>query len=878
MKTFASAILLVLPLAVSAGVCDTAWDGDKIVSSLSGRSANLRIPLKDKNQATTEIILGQLQAFHEAKDRISRVVGITPTFLVCGDAAPNAFAGPGPSGAVVAVSVGMLNLANGDRDMAAAVIGHEFAHHVKQHGANSQVRENVLGILGLIAGVALEYNLQKKHGVSNVGLDLGQTGATLVGRKFDRDQEREADDLGFQYMLSAGYNPEGAVRLWDRMSRLGGGGGWFYDTHPGSDERIDLFKAKIASSPQAQQIIAKSRNDALLLSGTESRTSDQAVAFAPSYQVSDAQRAFQEGVLAYQAGKYAQAYEKFNSSAVAGYPPAQGALGYHLEKGYGTQVNLAEAVSWYRKAAEQGVPSAQVSLGSLYERGVGVPQSDAEAFAMYSKAAEKGYPPGILSLASMYERGKGSPKDAAKAFALVKKISDQGVPAGHYALSRAYALGIGVEKKQAESASLLRKAAEMGDLPAQTTLGRLYIKGASGMPKNPDEGISWIKKAADNNHAPALYELGSAYETGSGIGKDLGMAIDYYTKASSRGLKDADVALTRLKTQDIASRSGAQPAIDESDAQICDRFASFEDLPDRGIKKAYFGFIEIDKALPACLAVLKKNPGNTRVQAQLARMYFQQGKFSEGVDLARKSIKEQRISLVVLAYAQGHGLGGYSVDLSETAKLLRQAVDRGESEAMEDLSTAYAFGKGVPKDERQALELLQRASDSGNLDAAFNLATVRYRGLLGTTKDTDEALRLMQKAADIGALPSAQLRLGMILTEREKRVTPEAQRYFTSAKEQLERFSEMGSARARVMLGEMYERGIGISKDPSKAVELYRAAASHSNTTGMTRLGIAHLNGVGTEKNLAEGRLWLEKAAKMGSDTAIKKLAEISSG
>lgn len=340
----------------------------------------------------------------------------------------------------------------------------------------------------------------------------------------------------------------------------------------------------------------------------------------------------------------------------------------------------------------------------------------------------------------------------------------------------------------------------------------------------------------------------------------------------------ADVALSRLKTQEVALRSGAQPANDKTDAQVCDRFASFDNLPDRGIKKAYFGFIDVEQALPACLAALRKNPGDTRVQAQLARIYFQQGKFVEGVDLARKSMKEQRISLVVLAYAQSHGLGGYSVDLSEAAKLLKNAVERGEPEAMDDLSTAYAFGKGLPKDERQALELLQRSADSGNLDAAFSLATVRYRGLLGTTKDTEEALRLMQKAADSGSLPSAQLRLGMILVEREKRVTAEAQRYLSSAKEQLERFSQLGSARARSMLGEIYEKGIGTGKDPAKAVELYRAAANHGNSTGMSRLGIAYLNGVGTEKNPAEGKLWLEKAAKMGSDMAIKKLAEISSG
>ena len=148
--------------------------------------------------------------------------------------------------------------------------------------------------------------------------------------------------------------------------------------------------------------------------------------------------------------------------------------------------------------------------------------------------------------------------------------------------------------------------------------------------------------------------------------------------------------------------------------------------------------------------------------------------------------------------------------------------------------------------------------------------------MLGLNKDTDEALRLMQKAADSGALPAAQLRLGMILVEREKRVTTEAQRYFASAREQLERFSQMGSARARTMLGEMYERGIGVEKNPSKAVDLYRAAASHGNSNGMTRLGIAYLNGVGTEKNPAEGKMWLERAAMTGSDSAAKKLAELS--
>jgi len=215
--------------------------------------------------------------------------------------------------------------------------------------------------------------------------------------------------------------------------------------------------------------------------------------------------------------------------------------------------------------------------------------------------------------------------------------------------------------------------------------------------------------------------------------------------------------------------------------------------------------------------------------------------------------------------------------LAEAAKLLQQGVDRGEPEAMNDLGGAYAQGKGVEKDERRAFDLLQRAADTGDLEAIYNLAGVRFSGRLGATKDIDESLRLMQKSADSG-LPIAQLRLGMILATREKRMTQEAHRYISSAREQIERSANQGSAWARAALGEIYERGVGVSKDPAKAFDLYRMAASHSNVTAMTRLGVAYLDGIGTEKNPTEGKQWLEKAAKMGSEAAEKKLREVSGG
>lgn len=862
------------PLAAAASVCDTAWDADKIVSTLSGRPSYIKIPLKDKNQSTNEVTLAQVRAFHDAKEKIARVAGMSPTFIICDDRAPNAFASPGSKGEIVGVTLGMLRLVDGDSDMAAAVIGHEFAHHIKRHGAASQSRDAVLSLIGLVAGIALEYNIQKKHGVEGLGLDLGQVGSSLVSRKFDRDQEREADDLGFQYMLAAGFNPTGSIKLAERFSRLGqGGGGWFFDSHPGWDERGELFKTKIASSPEAQQIIAHATSSPRQAE-TGGSSAGQAVAFAPSYQTSEVQKGFQAGLTLYRDGKHSQAFEQWRSAANSGYPPAQWALGFLYEKGQGTQANITEAVSWYRKAAEQGLPGAQLALGGLYERGQGVAQSDSEAFSLFSKAADRGYPPAIVALGSMYERGKGTPKDATKAFELYKKASDLGSAPGHYALSRAYSAGIGVEKNLTEASTLLRKAADMGNEAAQVTIGVQYMQGLGGMSKNQEEALVWFRKAAEKNYPSALYQLGAAYESGAGVGMDIGTASDYYTKAAKGGLKDAEVALSRLKSQEDTQRASERASSDKTDAQQCDRFAAFEDAPERGIRKAYFGFIDIEQALPPCLAAYKKNPKNSRVQAQLARLYFQQGKFVEGVELAKSSMKDQRISLVLLAYAHRHGVGGYSIDLPEAVKLLQQGVDRGEPEAMSDLGNAYAQGKGVDKDEKRALDLLQRAADTGELEAIYHLAGVRYMGRLGTNKDVDEALRLMQKSADSG-LPIAQLRLGMILVSREKRMSPEAQRYITSAREQMERFSRQGSSWARAALGEIYEKGVGIPKDQAKAIDLYRMAASHSNVTAITRLGIIYLDGIGTEKNPSEGRQWLEKAAKMGSDTAEKKLKEI---
>jgi hypothetical protein len=137
---------------------------------------------------------------------------------------------------------------NGDDDMAAAVIAHEVSHHTLGHrerGQSSQFAlDLVTGILGVLADAAIQsrYNIQN----STIGRDIASVGSNLISSKFSRDYEREADENGFKYMVAAGYNPEGGLRLANSFIQKGfsSSSGWFNDTHPGWDERAERFKDK----------------------------------------------------------------------------------------------------------------------------------------------------------------------------------------------------------------------------------------------------------------------------------------------------------------------------------------------------------------------------------------------------------------------------------------------------------------------------------------------------------------------------------------------------------------------------------------------------------------------------------------------------------
>ena len=157
-------------------------------------------------------------------------------FVVLEGDQPNAFALPG---GYVGVYTGMLEVAANEAQLA-TVLGHEVGHVNARHGAERMVTEHFVALGLRLAAMLLAMGDVRIP--PDLLVALGASAAELgIVRPFSRAQELEADALGLEYMVQAGYEPSEAIAFWRRMQQLSGNGGPppFLATHPSNAERIE---------------------------------------------------------------------------------------------------------------------------------------------------------------------------------------------------------------------------------------------------------------------------------------------------------------------------------------------------------------------------------------------------------------------------------------------------------------------------------------------------------------------------------------------------------------------------------------------------------------------------------------------------------------
>jgi predicted Zn-dependent protease len=182
---------------------------------------------------------------HAEKDPFA---GYQWEFNLIEDPQLNAFAMPGGK---VAVYTGILPVTKTEAGLA-AVIGHEIAHVYAEHGGERLSQ----GLLAQGLGTALDVALQKQPEQTRTLLMSAYGLGTQVGvlLPFSRVQETEADRLGTIFMAMAGYDPQEAVGLWERMAAASKGQSRppeFLSTHPAETTRIQKLQQEIV--PEAKE-------------------------------------------------------------------------------------------------------------------------------------------------------------------------------------------------------------------------------------------------------------------------------------------------------------------------------------------------------------------------------------------------------------------------------------------------------------------------------------------------------------------------------------------------------------------------------------------------------------------------------------------------
>lgn len=209
-------------------------------------------------------------------------------------------------GHVMVVNKGMFDLLNND-DEIAVVLGHEMGHGQKHHVANATMKK-----LNVEIGKQVLADSVGASGLSSLILDTVSNQIETV--HIDRADEWAADNLSFDYVTNAGYNPGATAAVWQRVIEKQGDNSSNFvgeifspSDHPSNVERRDNY---------ANKLYEMSGKHASVKDGTVYVNGKKFIKPAATYSMSSAERSY--FVLGNLAAAYKNGHAKESATASGG--------------------------------------------------------------------------------------------------------------------------------------------------------------------------------------------------------------------------------------------------------------------------------------------------------------------------------------------------------------------------------------------------------------------------------------------------------------------------------------------------------------------------------------------------------------------------------
>ena len=373
---------------------------------------------------------------------------------------------------------------------------------------------------------------------------------------------------------------------------------------------------------------------------------------------------------------------------------------------------------------------------------------------------------------------------------------------------------------------------------------------------------------SDQNDPEVQYQIGLCYQRGEGVEQNGTEAEKWLRRAAEQGHPDAMALFAAPEVQ-----AHSETITEENLPDWCLR-AEEGDSEGQYQVACYIldhpGWSSRPEAIHY-LTLAAERAGDGRACFKLAQLRLEEGNHKQAIPMLRNAVdcgESKALELLAECYARGQGL---EQDPEEAERLLIQWGEQGDGATKLALARRYKLGKDVPKNMGKALSWLKRAQLAGMDDADRQFyAEERVQELVSSLFGSNEETFSSDLALAEQGNAEAQNRIGVYYYTGRN-----VENDFVKAVEWFQKAAEQGSANAQKNLGNCYRNGQGVDRDDTLAASFYQKAAEQGMAEAQVLLGNCYYNGQGVGQDVTAAAFWYQKAAEQGHVQAQVALGEM---